>query len=326
MTDHPQSHTFKSSWRWTESFESFVRNVIDGYTANICAGLSPVGDVRVDMASPVELVAAMKADGQSLDVVRDTVTGVLRDDFYGQDVVADLYHADDPAVHPAADALDTDGFVRADVFTDSRLPFADDTFDWVVSDPPWKDVTVEQRKHLLDELTRITTPGGGILFNGWWNPTNELVTQVDVRLRQDNDRYAAGTPNVSYVGIYRVHSSKHVARYHSRRPTDLEYAPTPSSTREQIEAELGYLYEVRGSFTPGEYDMDAVGPNPSKHCPNCSCTRLSVATEDAGYETRGGTLYVCEDCGFPASESELEQVAEGEPGQMSLTHDLTSAP
>lgn len=314
MTDTiKQEHQFTSSWRWTDSFESWVEDLIDGYSVNVCAGLCPLGDVRVDMMSPLEIIGLLDDDeNTSLSDAREVLSELLTDEYVGRDVVQELYEADNPAGHELAEYIDTGGWVQADVFSDGSLPFADDTFDWTVSDPPWKELPADDREALFDELTRITKPGGHILFNAWWVPTNDAVTLDHIRFRQDNDRYNMGTPNLSYASVYTVHSSPHTARYRSRTFTDHEFAPEPSSVKETIESETAYRLEAVEGVPHKAYDIKAVGPDSSQRCPHCGYTDLSIATSAAGFNvSEDERLYQCPSCDYPVSGVELEAVEDG---------------
>lgn len=315
-------HQFTSSWRWTESFEEWVTKLVDGHTISVCSGLSPVGDVRVDMMSPVDIIGLFKDDeNTSLDDARDVLSGVLADEFIGRDVVQELYTADEPASHPLATHIDTEGFVRADVFGKDHLPFATNTFDWAVSDPPWKQLPVEDRDRLFDELVRITAPGGHILFNAWWVPTNESVTLDHIRFRQDNDRYVMGTPNVSYASVYTVHSSKHVARHCSATLPRSEFAPKPSSLQESVEAGIAYRLQVIEDVPSEQIHIDTVGPDPERRCPHCGHRQLSPVSSAAGYDVVGDEqLHECPACEFPVSEAELDEVAAGRIQQVRFEH------
>lgn len=39
----------KDSWVWNGSVEDFVKSRMEGYTLNVCAGRSPLGDVKIDL-------------------------------------------------------------------------------------------------------------------------------------------------------------------------------------------------------------------------------------------------------------------------------------
>ena len=42
-------HRFSQGWAWPPDVREWVEEHIDGYTLNICAGRSRIGDVKVDM-------------------------------------------------------------------------------------------------------------------------------------------------------------------------------------------------------------------------------------------------------------------------------------
>jgi SAM-dependent methyltransferase len=312
-TNIKKDHQFTSSWRWTEAFEAWIEDLVSGFTINVCAGLSPLGDVRVDIMSPGEIIGLLEDDeNTSLSDARTVLADVLTDEYVGRDVVQELYRAENPSDHRLAKHIDRGGWMQADVFSDNPLPFEDDTFDWTISDPPWKELSGENRRRLFDELTRITKPGGHILFNAWWVPTNDMVTLDHLRFRQDNDRYDMGTPNISYASIYTVHSSKHAARYRSRTLTDHEFAPEPSSMQEAIEAETAFRLEELEGVSADAYDIKAVGPDSSQRCPHCGCRNLTVATSAAGFSvSEEERLYQCRSCDYPVPEAELKAVEEG---------------
>ena len=39
----------KDSWVWNGSVEEFVKSRMEGHTLNVCAGKSPLGDVKIDI-------------------------------------------------------------------------------------------------------------------------------------------------------------------------------------------------------------------------------------------------------------------------------------
>lgn len=62
------------SWIWNKSVEDFVKNKIKGYSLNICAGKSFLGDVKIDLDPQNKTV--IKAEMKQLpfeDEVFDTV-------------------------------------------------------------------------------------------------------------------------------------------------------------------------------------------------------------------------------------------------------------
>lgn len=314
MTGTPkQEHKFTSSWRWPTAFEAWVEQFIQGRSVNVCAGLSPLGDVRVDLMTPVEILGVLQGDeNTTLHDVREIYDGLLTDDYTGRDIIGDLYGAADPPSHEAAQYVTTDGLVRANVFN-QPLPFPDDAFETVLADPPWKDLPERVRNRLFDELTRITAPGGRLLFNAWWIPTNDHVTIDAIRIRQDTNRYPIGTPCVSYAAVYTVHESKPIAQYHSQTLVDYEYAPAPDGLKEAVEAETAYRLTRVDGIPHTHYEIDVVGPNPRKRCPHCSTRILDPASAAGGHHVPSpGALYVCPSCEYPVTKTELAAIANGD--------------
>jgi len=41
--------TLQQSWIWNHTVEDFIKERINGYTLNVCAGASKLGDVRIDL-------------------------------------------------------------------------------------------------------------------------------------------------------------------------------------------------------------------------------------------------------------------------------------
>lgn len=48
MSGLNEVHRYEDCWRWPASFERFVREHVEGYCLNVCAGESDVGDVKLD--------------------------------------------------------------------------------------------------------------------------------------------------------------------------------------------------------------------------------------------------------------------------------------
>lgn len=57
-------HDFQASWRWPDDFEEWVASQCERATINVFAGLSPIGDVRLDLQTAQELNDAMEGAGQ----------------------------------------------------------------------------------------------------------------------------------------------------------------------------------------------------------------------------------------------------------------------
>lgn len=129
-----------NSWVWDKKVNDFVKDRIEGYSLNVCAGLSPVGDVKVDLDP--------KNKGVGMQDMRN-------------------------------------------------LSFQDETFDTVISDPPWK-IGFFQRMKPFFECVRVCKVGGKIIYNCGWRPVSNQVKLEEAVIRTDNN-----WSNVSVIWIFR---------------------------------------------------------------------------------------------------------------------------
>lgn len=77
-----------------------------------------------------------------------------------------------------------------------KLPYPDNTFETVISDPPWK-MGHYFRPRLFFELVRVTKIGGRIIYNATWIPTSKHVKLIETWIRQ-----SASFGNVSIISIF----------------------------------------------------------------------------------------------------------------------------
>lgn len=79
------------------------------------------------------------------------------------------------------------------------LPFKSNSFDTVVSDPPWKIGYYERFKPFF-ECVRVCKVGGTIIYNATWIPStpSKDVELIETYIRQDND-----FSNVSIISIFK---------------------------------------------------------------------------------------------------------------------------
>ncbi len=95
--------------------------------------------------------------------------------------------------------LDLDPQDRTIIKGDLRLlPFKSNSFDTVVSDPPWKISYYERFKPFF-ECVRVCKIGGRIIYNATWIPMtpSKDVKLIETWARQDND-----FSNVSIISIF----------------------------------------------------------------------------------------------------------------------------
>lgn len=116
-------------WIWPDKVNNKIKKLMTGYSLNVCAGASPLGDVKIDI-EPIS-----------------------------------------PAVQK--------GDMR-------NLPFADETFDTVISDPPWK-ISFFKRMKPFFEAVRVCKVGGRIIYNCNWRPVSKFVKLEKAILRTDNN-------------------------------------------------------------------------------------------------------------------------------------------
>jgi len=149
-------------WIWNKTVTDFIRRRVHGYSLNVCAGKSAIGDVRVD-------------------------------------------------VEPQAE-----GVIKADM---RKLPFEDNTFDTVISDPPWK-IGFYHRMKPFFECVRVCKVKGRIIYNAYWIPLSKLVKLQEVWVRQDTD-----WSNVSVISVFKkvsdVLDSKNKNCISSKKTKDL---------------------------------------------------------------------------------------------------------
>jgi len=77
------------------------------------------------------------------------------------------------------------------------LEFPDDTFDTVVSDPPWK-IGFYQRMKPFFECVRVCKVGGTIIYNAYWIPISDFVELKEIWIRQDME-----WSNASVISIFK---------------------------------------------------------------------------------------------------------------------------
>jgi len=82
-----------------------------------------------------------------------------------------------------------------DFFKD-KLGYPKNTFDTVISDPPWK-VGHYFRPKLFFSLVDVCKVGGTIIYNATWIPTSKFVKLKEVWIRQSSQ-----FSNVSIISVF----------------------------------------------------------------------------------------------------------------------------
>ena len=70
-------YKIKKSWLWDKDISEFVKKHTEGYSLNICAGLSDIGDVKIDLNPKDNSV--IKADMKNLPFKDSTFDTVIED-------------------------------------------------------------------------------------------------------------------------------------------------------------------------------------------------------------------------------------------------------
>ena len=103
-------------------------------------------------------------------------------------------------LNPICDVnLDLDPKDKSIIKGDMRiLPFRSNSFDTVISDPPWKISYYERFKPFF-ECIRVCKVGGKIIYNATWIPTSPMgdVKLEEVWARQDNE-----FTNTSVISVF----------------------------------------------------------------------------------------------------------------------------
>ena len=256
-------------WKWGSSVTSFVADRLEGRSLKVCTGLSPVCDVNLDILPLPDVINEYNDADYTIDPVTHEVEP-------------------DAGAHAAFGGR----FVQGDMLD---LPFDDQSFETVVSDPPWRGKSEADRRRMFAECLRVCTIGGKLIYNATWLPEHARARLRDTRVRQEKDFW--GCP--SFLVFYR------------RTPDEYELLDY-------------YEYEVdshaRALVMAKYVDADritnprAVDPNEGEyHCPKCGSTRLGQLDEVTNpHDIYEFDLYECMNprCGFRVSEDELEQQAD----------------
>jgi len=127
-------------WIWNKTISDFVKERVKGYSLNICAGVSDIGDVKIDLDPQDRSV--IKGDFKNLDIKTNT-------------------------------------------------------FDTVISDPPWKIGYYDRWKPFF-ECVRVCKVGGIIIYNAYWVPQSDDVELIECFVRSDKP-----FTNASIISVFR---------------------------------------------------------------------------------------------------------------------------
>jgi len=129
---------------------------------------------------------------QAVWVWNDTVTEFVKDRIKGYSL--NVCAGKNPLCNVNIDLDPQDKkVIRGDMI---NLQFEDNTFDTVVSDPPWK-IGYYQRMKPFFECVRVCKVGGNIIYNAYWIPTSKEVKLKEVWVRRDSE-----WGNTSIISIF----------------------------------------------------------------------------------------------------------------------------
>jgi len=181
------------------------------------------------------------------------------------------------------------------------LPVRSFRYGSTVTDPPWLELSIEERERAFSELVRVTALDGRLIQNSPWYSTDpDGAHLIDVRVRQEDDVWG----NPSFIAIYSRH-----ARDYDELAAYYGYDPRDRHTPDDPDARDAYLGSPRvaAEMEPEENtDPRAVDPTYSAYaCPLCGCSSLSGGP---GISDEAD-CHVCAECEYPAKTSELDALA-----------------
>ena len=226
---------------------------------------------------------------QPVDAIPASMSGALKDDPPPFEIAG--------RIASEKDVLDGGLACRADAFS---LPFADGSFETVVTDPPWKQLTRADRQELFAEAVRVAAPTGTIVCNTPWITDAETARRYETRLRQEED--FCGNP--SFICL---------SRRLARDLDELFDAHDYDSVERYPESSPFWSECFHPNAVSAEHNTDpkkvSTAPQHSEWCcPKCGCSRLHHV-RSSGFERNGRyPLYECFDCGFRATREEIDEL------------------
>lgn len=298
---HESDHEQNDNWEWSDDFTEFVHDRIDGFSLKICTGLRPICDVNLDIKRLDEVAESDEAtfsiepitdsDDDQLQAVHETLQ-----DTADPGIVYGQVTADNPSDADLYNGVACSG----DMF---ELPFKDNSFDTVVSDPPWLNLSTDERKSMFEEVVRVTKPAGNILYNATWVPTDEHTRQYDLRFRQQKDFW--GGP--SFIALHRRVARDVPELFEAHDYESVERYPKESSFWSEA-------YSPEALSTEHNTDPKLISGHPEHRaycCPACGCSQLGhLRTPEFEAEDGRFPLYECHNCRFRVARPVVQRVAQ----------------
>lgn len=297
-TDNLRSkeHEQNDNWEWSNALVDFVSNHIEGLSLKICPGLKPIADVNVDTKNLGKVADSDKAGFRVTELPSNCERlERLQNAFQTTHDQSDIYGAISPRDKSSSDLYD--GYAcQGDMFD---LPFQDNTFDTVISDPPWLELSQVERRRIFKEAVRVAKPTAKIIYNATWIPEDILTKQYDLRFRQQRDFWGGS----SFLTFYRRTAEDLTELFEAYNYSSAERYPQDTSFWSE-------------TFPPQALSCDhntdprlpSTSPKHSQYqCPMCGCSELNQVRETGTYETSDGEyhLYECIDCQFRPTHEEV---------------------
>lgn len=166
-----------------ENSSGFIRKINKKKVEEVVdMGNSSGGTRKIDKKT--KLVDSWVWNGVVNDFVKSRIKGYSLNACAGKSELGDVKIDLDPADRT---------IIKADM---KNLPFANETFDTVIQDPPWKIGYYDRWKPFL-ECVRVCKVGGGIIYNAYWIPDSKAVELKEVVVRQDT-----AYTNTSVISIF----------------------------------------------------------------------------------------------------------------------------
>lgn len=300
---HASDHEQNDNWVWSDTLTEQVldRLTDNGLSLKVGTGLRPICDVNLDIADLRDIAESDNAEF-TVEPITDTTDeriqaarAFLQDSRDTSNVVYGRV-----TTPPEYDHEYYDGYAALGDMYD--LPFEDNAFDAVVSDPPWLDISQDDRRHIFNEVVRVTKPTGVVVYNATWVPGHEFTNEFDLRFRQQQDFW--GGP--SFVAYHRRTARSHTELFNVYDYKSAERYPDDSPFWSEDYPPDAVLLERNTN----PHALSTHGKSREYQCPKCGHSRLfhvgdpALATPDEKYN-----LYECEACQFRATEQEIKPTA-----------------
>ncbi|MDH5021780.1 methyltransferase domain-containing protein [Halobacterium rubrum] len=198
---------------------------------------------------------------------------------------------------------------RADA---TALPFDNDQFGAVVTDPPWK-IAPDTRARLFSEAVRVVEPGGQVVQNSWWIPHHPYADLTSLRpvVANVTDDSLGGPGGLSFLSTFTV----------GQQPDLGEATYTLADHLDVVGVDR--LDAYREWRHPQPTAQPALDPRFVAH-PEYTCAHCGHRTLTPRNHERETPVYECTRCGYRNLAGEVE--VEADDVQDAAADDRQSSP